>query len=129
MTSFSTLLRCVYRFHFAPALCLLFSTQRFVYFFYAAPLRLLSCADPGIFVRGGGGGGGGGGDGGEGPGQSAKKSFDNVFFSLVLILFYRSQMVNFKENHHFSRIRRGSNFFQVGRSNFFQGGGPIAYSL
>ena len=54
-----------------------FSTQlRFVYFFHAAPLRILSSADPGIFVRGGGGGGGGGG----GPGQSDKKSFDNVFF-------------------------------------------------
>ena len=31
--------------------------------------RLGSCADPGIFVRGGGGG----------PGQSDKKSSDNVF--------------------------------------------------
>ena len=30
-----------------------------------------SCADPGIFVRGGGGGG---------PGQSDNKSYDNVFF-------------------------------------------------
>ena len=52
-------------FFHAAALCLpfpfcscamsTFSTQlRFVYFFYAAPLRLLSCADPRIFVRGGG---------------------------------------------------------------------------
>ena len=49
-----------------------FSTQlRFVYFFYAAPLRLLSCADPGIFVRGGGGGV---------QVNPTKKSFDNVFF-------------------------------------------------
>ena len=35
-------------------------------------------------------------------------------------------MVNFKENYHFSRFRRGSNIFQVGGgggSNFFQGGG------
>ena len=31
-------------------------------------------------------------------------------------------MVNFKENYHFSRFRRGSNIFQGG-SNFFQGGG------
>ena len=56
--------------------------------------------------------------GGGGPGQS-----DNVFFVfLVLSLFYRSQMVNFKETFHFSRFERGSNFFQGG-------GGPIAYSL
>ena len=57
-------------------------------------------------------------------------------FKKVLSLFYRSQMVNFKENYHFSRLRRGggqhlpgeSNFFQ-GESNFFQVGGPIAFSL
>ena len=58
-----------------------------------------------------------------------KKSSDNVFF-LVLSLFYRSQMVNFKEIYHFTRFQRGSNIFQ-GRSNFFQGGGgvqlPIPY--
>ena len=64
---------------------------------------LLSCrseqcgayADRGILVRGGGG-----------PGQSDKKSSDNFFFS-VLNLFYRSQMVNFKEIYHFSRFQRG----------------------
>ena len=54
--------------------------------------------------------------------QTDKKSF----FYLVLSLFYRSQMVNFKENYHFSRFQRGSNIFQGGGgSNFFQGG-PIA---
>ena len=37
-----------------------------------------------------------------------KKSPDNVF-SLVLSLFYWSQMVNFEENYHFSRFQRGSN--------------------
>ena len=48
-----------------------------------------------------------------------KKSSDNVFFFfffalfyLVLSLFYRSQMVNFKEIYHFSRFQRGSNIFQ-----------------
>ena len=56
-----------------------------------------------------------------GPGQSDKKSSDNVFF-LVLSLFYRSQMVNLKEIYHFSRFQRGFNFFQGG-------GGPIADSL
>ena len=45
------------------------------------------------------------------------------FYFLVLILFYRSQMVNFKDIYHFSRFQRGSNIFQGG------GGGPIAYSL
>ena len=55
-----------------------------------------------------------------GPGQSDKKSADNFF--LVLSLFYRSQMVNFKEIYHFSRFERGSNIFQGG-SNFFQGVG------
>ena len=43
--------------------------------------------------------------GGEGPGQS-----DNDF--LVLSLFYRSQMVNFKEIYRFSRLQMGSIFFQ-----------------
>ena len=56
----------------------------------------LPCADPGIFVRGG-------------PCQSDQKSF-----FLVLSLFYRSQMVNFKEIYHFSRFHRGSNIFQGG---------------
>ena len=35
-------------------------------------------------------------------------------FFLVVSLFYRSQMVNFKEKYHFSRFRRGSKFFQGG---------------
>ena len=61
---------------------------------------------------------------GGGPGQCDKKSSDVFFFFffLVLSLFYRSQMVNFKEIYHFSRFQRGSNIFQGG-SNFFQGGG------
>ena len=43
---------------------------------HAIPCTLcFPCANPGFFVRGGGGGGGGGG-----PGQSDKKSPDNVFF-------------------------------------------------
>ena len=58
--------------------------------------------DPGIFVRGG-------------PGQSVKKKgSDNVSFFLVLSLFYRSKMVNFKEIYNFSRFQRGSNIFQGG---------------
>ena len=76
-------------------------------------LNFSFCPDPGIFVRGG-------------PGQADKKISDNAFFFfscfLVLSLFYRSQMVNFKEICHFSRFQRGSNIFQGG-SNFFRGGG------
>ena len=41
----------------------------------------ITCADPGIFVRGGGGG----------PGQSGKKSSDNVtFFFLFFFCFFFS---------------------------------------
>ena len=47
-----------------------------------------------------------------------------VLFFSVLSLFYRSQMVNFKENYHFSRFQGGQSFSRGGG-----GGGPIAYSL
>ena len=57
---------------------------------------------------------------GGGPGQSDKKSSDNFFF-FVLSLFYRSQMVNFKEIYHFSRFQRGSNICQG--NQLFPGGG------
>ena len=82
----------------------------------------------------------GGGGGGRGWSRSIwQKSSDNVF--LVLSLFYKSQMVNFKENYHFSRFlpvipvghtlkcslgvkRRGSNIFQAwGGGPTFSGGG------
>ena len=60
-----------------------------------------------------------------GPGQSDKKALKSFFSSPQLILFYRSQMVIFKENYHFSRFLRGSNIFQGGgvggEFNFFQG--------
>ena len=45
------------------------------------------------------------------------------FFFLVLSLFYRSQMVNFKEIYHFSRFQRGSKIFQGGGPTFSRGGG------
>ena len=68
-----------------------------------------ACLDPGIFVRGG-------------PGQTDKKSSENVFFFyvffLVLNLFYRSQMVNFKEIYHFQGSRGGPTSSRGG------GGGP-----
>ena len=49
---------------------------------------------------------------GGGQGQSDKKALTTFFFSPQLIL--QSQMVNFKENYHFSRFPRGSNIFQGG---------------
>ena len=58
----------------------------------AAQLCLRSCADPGISVRGGGG--------------------VQVSLTKKLSLFYRSQMLNFKEIYHFSRFQKGSNIFQ-----------------
>ena len=42
------------------------------------------------------------------------------FFFFILSLFYRSQMVNFKEIYHFSRFQRGSNIFYGGPT--FSGG-------
>ena len=59
---------------------------------------------------------------GEGPGQSDKKKALTKFF-LAHSLFYRSRMVNFKEIHHFSRFRRGSNIFQGGGATFSRVGG------
>ena len=56
--------------------------------------------DPGIFVRG--------------VQVSQSKKALTTYFFLVLSLFYRSQMVNFKEIYHFSRFQRGSNIFQGG---------------
>ena len=55
-----------------------------------------------------------------------KKSSDNDFF-LVLSLFYRSQMVNFKEIYHFQGSRGGPTFSRRGPT--FSRWGPIAYSL
>ena len=64
---------------------------------------------------------GGGGGGGGSTSIWQKKNSDSVVclflffaFFLVLGLFYRSQMVNFKEKYHFSRFRWGSKFFQGG---------------
>ena len=78
------------------------------------------CADPGIFVGEGGGGGGVGVQV-----SLSKKSSDKV---LVLSLFYRSQMVNFKEIYHFSSFQRGSNT-SLGGSNFFQGGSNCLFPI
>ena len=76
------------------------------------------------FRHGGGGGGGGLHVNLTKKNQKNSDSVVCLFFAffLVLGLFYRSQMVNFKEKYHFSRFRRGSKFFPGG-------GGGIAYSL
>ena len=66
-----------------------------------------ACADPEIFVRGGG------------PGQSDRKKPWQRFF-LVLSLFYRSQMTNFKEIYHFWR---GPTFSGGGGGPTFSRGG------
>ena len=64
-----------------------------------------SCPDPGIFVRGG-------------PGQSDKKSFDNVLgFFLV------------KDIYHFSRFQRGSNIFQGGGGPTFSRGSNCLFPV
>ena len=65
------------------------------------------CADPGNFVRGG-------------PGQSDKRALTSFF--LVLSFFYSSQMINFKEIYHFSRLQEWSNIFQGGPT-ISRGGG------
>ena len=72
----------------------------------------ITCADPGIFVRCGGGV----------QVNLTKKALTTFFFCLfffvlffsVLSLFYRSQMVNFKENYHFSRFQGGPTFSRGG---------------
>ena len=57
--------------------------------------------------------------------QMQEKALTTLVFFLVLSLFYRSQMVNFKEIYHFLRFQRGFNFFQGGGSNFFFRGGGV----
>ena len=67
-------------------------------------IRYDSCADPGIFVKGGGGGS-----------RSIwhKKLWQrfSFFFFLVLNLFYRSSVVTFKGNYHFTKVPVGMEHF------------------
>ena len=73
-----------------------------------------ACTDLGIFVRV--------------PGQSDKKAL--TLFILVLSLFFRSQIVNFKENSFFQGSRGGPTFSRGEGVQLFPGVGvPIAYSL
>ena len=70
----------------------------------------MTCADPGIFVRGG-------------PGQCDKKAltFFVVFFSPQL--FLQKSNGQFQRNLSFFKVPEGVQHFPGG------GGGPIAYSL
>ena len=75
-------------------------------------LTSASCADPGIFRQWGGGGG---------VQVSLTKTALTTFF-LVHSLFYRSQMVNFKEIYNFQGSRGVQHFAEVGGGSptFFQ---------
>ena len=74
--------------------------------------------EPGIFVRGGG------------PGQSDKKSSDNVFFFFSPQLILQKSNGQFQRNLSFFKVPEGSNIFQGGGGvQLFPGGNPIAYSL
>ena len=84
---------------------------------------LLPCADQGIFFQGGGV-----------HVNLTKKALTALFvcffaFFLVLGLFYRSQMVNFKEKY-FSRFGRGSKFSRGGGGGvqLFPGGIQLPFS-
>ena len=83
---------------------------------------IATCADPGIFVRGGGLGQ---------SGQSDKKALTTFFFFffLVLSLFYRRQMVNFKENYHFKGSRGGPTFSRGGTGATFSRGSNCLFPI
>ena len=61
-----------------------------------------------------------------GPGQSDKKSSDNVFLYFSQLILQPSNG-QFQRNISFFKVPEGIQHFPGG-SNFFQGG-PIAYSL
>ena len=76
--------------------------------------------------------------GGGGPGQSDKKSFDNVFFIFFFYLFFlfSPQLIlqksngQFQRNLSFFKVPEGIQHFPGGGVQLFPGGGgPIAYSL
>ena len=68
-----------------------------------------------------------------GPGQSDKKSSDNVFF-IPQLIFTEVKWSISKKSIIFQGFRGGPTFSRGGGSNIFQGGGgvqpfPVAYSL
>ena len=72
----------------------------------------VSCADPGIFVRGGGG-----------PGQSAKNVLTTFFFFSPQLISQKSNG-RFQRNLSFFKVQEGIQHFPGGGgSNFNQGGG------
>ena len=81
----------------------------------------ITCADPGIFVRGGG----------SRSGQSDQKKLTTFFFFSPQLILQKSNG-QFQRNLLFFKVPEGVQQFPGGGSNFFQwggGGGPIAYSL
>ena len=78
---------------------------------------ICTCADPGIFVRGV-------------RVNLTKKHWRFFFFFLVLSLFFRSQMVNFKENFHFQGSRGGPTFSRGGGGvQLFPGGSNCLFPI
>ena len=69
-----------------------------------------------------------GGGGGGGQVSLTKKNSDNVVF-LVLSLFYRRQMVNFKEIYHFQGSRWGLAFSRGGGVQLFPGGSNCLFAI
>ena len=61
----------------------------------------------------------------------SKSIWQKKLWQRFFVCFMGPQIVNFKENYHFSRFQRGSNIFQGGRGNIYRGGGggPTTYFL
>ena len=67
--------------------------------------------------------------GGGGPGQSDKKSSDNVFFFSPQLILQKSNG-HFQRNLSFFKVPQGDQHLPGGGPTFSGGtGGPIAYSL
>ena len=78
---------------------------------------IVACADPGIFVRGG-------------PGQSDKKSSDNLFFFKSSANFKEVKWSILNKIYHSSRFQRGPTLSRGGGgSNFFQRGSNCLFPI
>ena len=117
MSTFSIILHYVFFFHTAARLSTVsIFLLRYVYFLHAAPLRLLSCASPGIFVRGGGGWGG--------PQVNPTKKALTTFFFFSPHLLLQKSNGYFQRKLSFFKVPEGVQLFPGGGGggNFFQGG-------
>ena len=75
----------------------------------------LTCADPGIFARGG-------------PGQPYKKALTTFFFFFSPQLILQKSNGQFQRNLSFFKVPEGVQHFPGG-SNFFQGGSNCLFSI